>query len=364
MRNIKLVLLIFFSGLVLATGWLYIAWMSLEQTALSSDFYRGLIRETNIGYVAHPELQNYLSAMLLNRMPDRIGGALLEEFDNDLEENAEEEEVDEETRQIWTNLIHSAVIQSYNSAWIENQVFAIVDENLPYIKGEQDSISGEIDLREIKASIKSRIIHELGTLPAESLRALNIPIISTDLENFWGGTIQDFNVQIEPGIAEILADEILAQMDLPDEIRLDTFVAEADLPPQTDQAISAMNQVWELFQYWPYILLSLLLLITLLLAEPSAGLKWFGISTLIFSLTALLCLQVILYTITTLLLLMNNVVIAGASISPALVADIAAYTISRTMNVPLTGLVIGLVMLVGGMVIGLVSKVILKNKQL
>ncbi len=362
MRNFKLVLLIFFSGLVLAIGWLYIAWMSLEQTALSSDFYRGLIRETNIAYVAHPELQNYLSAMLLNRMPDRIGGALLEEFDNDLEENAEEEEVDEETRQIWTNLIHSAVIQSYNSAWIENQVFAIVDENLPYIKGEQDSISGEIDLREIKASIHRRLIHELETLPGESLLALNIPIKTTDL-HVGADTIQDFYVQIEPGIVEILADEILAQMDLPDEISLDTFVAEADLPPQTDQAISAMNQVWELFQYWPYILLSLLFLITLLLAEPSAGLKWFGISTLIFSLTALLCLQVILYTITTLLLLMNNVVIAGASISPALVADIAEYTISRTMNVPLTGLVVGLVMLVGGMVIGLVSQVILKNKQ-
>lgn len=313
MQGFKVFLLLLISILLIISGWVYLAGMSVERTVLSIDYYHHLANETELVSAVHGELQTAMPEIMLEGM--------LEDFDEDI---TEEEERTARTR---IGIVVKALTRAFDSDWMKIQLLSVIEDFLALIKGEQEELSVVIDLREQKTAFRQELIDEFETLPEEIREKLDMP----------------------PEAIELMADQFLTEMDLPGELQLTELLAADGFSQEVDEAVTVSQNYLTMFSYWPYIVFTLLLVFNILLAGPLGGLKWFGAAVLVFSLTFLVGLQVVRGAFPEPLL---GGIEAELPLSLELLSSIVGYTVARASTIPLVSAAVGLVLLLGAVIYG------------
>lgn len=323
MRGIKIFLLMIILILIVINGFIYLAWMSLERTLLSSDYYEETISGTNLISILHEHLHENLPVRLLESLPaestsesNEITAATFLELD----------ETEQEIILIQLNILADTLAQTFNPAWFEEQTLAVIDEILAHLEENRDSINITLDMREKLQELRQEL---LIALFEESLTSAVFPI-----DNI-----------------ELLADDLIATAEIPEQFNLSDSLAELGITSVTVELLSALSNFRSLMLYWPYIFFVLFLLFSILLAGPAGGLKWTGTAVIIFSLSAYIGIQFIKAIISVTLPGITEVVIAGQiTISPVLINTLADLTASRVSHIPLISAAVGLIILSGGIV--------------
>ncbi len=310
MKGLKIFLLIIISILVVLCGWAYLAGMSAEQTVLSNSYYQGLVDETNLVSAIHEELQNTLPDMMLEGMTEDLPDGITPE--------------EEEMMQTRLRLIVTAFTESFDTAWLEKQLLTVTDDLIALVKGEQQTLTATINLKEGKENFRNNLINAVEALPDNVREELDM---------------QEDQV-------EAMADQIITEMDLPDELSLAGLLEEDVLTAEMDDTLSTI-QNYRSYSYFSYLIFALLLLFSCLLAGLAGGLKWFGAAAMFFSVTYLLGLQLIRTVF-------PAMIFAGVEGEPpfstGLLHSVIDYTVAAATFVPLVSAAVGLVMITAGLV--------------
>lgn len=328
MRIIKNILLLIILILIVINGFFYMAWIGLERTIFNFDYYNEIIRDTNIIPLAHEQLHEKLPLRLIENLP----------ADSTSESNGITAttflELDETEREIFLmqiNILADTITQTFNPAWYEEQTLAVIAEILAQ-PAENQSYIITVDMKEKLLELRQEL---LIVLFEESLSSAAFPI-----DNI-----------------ELLADDLIAIADIPQQFSLSDSLSEIGITAETTELLSALSNFRSSMIYWPYIILILLILFSILVAGPSAGLKWAGIAALIFSLSAYICLQFAKAFISVTVPGITEIVIAGQiTISPVLINTLADLTISRLYDIPLISAAAGLLILTGGIFLDRIMK--------
>lgn len=315
MRRLKIFLLILISIFVVLSGWFYLAGMSAERTVLSNSYYQDLAAETDLVSTLHQELRDSLPQMALQD--------ITKELEADL---TEQEKI---FMEIGLQIITDAFLQSFDEAWLEDQLLVVTDDVLAVIKGEQQTFTAVINLRENKEQFREKLINSLETLPAELTEMLDIPTAQT----------------------EQMAEQILTEMDLPDQIYLaDLIAGNGDkMPRDLKNAVSTVQTTRGTYQYLPYFIFVLMLLLSFLLAGYAGGLKWFGGAVVFFSITFLVGIQ---FSNTLILPVVFSEIKNELPFSPQLFYSAADYTVSSVLIIPLFTAAVGLIFIFSGIILG------------
>ncbi len=315
MQGLKIFTLIIMSITVVISGWVYLAGMGAERTVLSNSYYRDLIAETNLTSVLHKELQEALPDMMLEGMTEDLAEELTDK--------------EKELMRIRLQFVASAITDSFDEAWFEDQFLLVIDDVLALAKGEQQTLTAAINLEGNMKQFQNKLITRLETIPAEIREKLDIPA-----------------EQIEQ-----MSEQILAEMDIPDQLYLADLIAENNegISRNFKDTISYMQTIHGIYQYLPYIVFVLMLLFSCLLAGFAGGLKWFGSAVLFFSTTFLIGIQLVNAQA-------YPIIFAGMEgepfFKPELLTAVINYTMARVSIIALISAAAGFIVIISGIIVG------------
>lgn len=312
MKAFKIVLLVLISILLVLGLWGFMANMAVERTALSSAYYRNLMERVDLASSVHSELQEVL--------PELIKEGVKEGNED------EGDEVPEELEEMLT-MISGAFLRAYDEEWLEENLLIVTEDFLGLIKGEQDSLSAVINLKDGKDSLRDELAIELEGMTEEQLKEMDLP--SGDIEE--------------------ITDKIVTEIDIPDELVLGEMFFEDGMDPEAEKVLASMQTARTLLLILPYVIFVLLLVFCCLLAGIAGGLKWYGAAALFSGVT-----------FTFGLLLMRSIFLTRAlnslfeemPLNPGPFQEALSYTILRAVTVPLVISGLALALLIAGFIFG------------
>ncbi len=270
--GLKIVGLILTSIILFFAGWVYQSNLGLERTLLNTDYYRSFFQEVGLASMLHQEFQELMiPAADTAGMPGTPPG--------DVSQG-----------------------DAFSEEWMEEQLLLIIDDYLAVIKGEQQTFTAVLDLREVKENLMQGQEAELQVLYA----------------------------------------------DLPDQIPLqDIMGADAEMWEELQEEISSIHQSQRIYNFAQYIFFAFLLLCCFLMAGPAGALKWFGSATLFSGITFWGMLQVGDYLV--------------ASLFPPEIAElqlIVNHLFSSISRLSLIYAAVGLALLASGIIWGRYKKLL------
>lgn len=343
MKAYKIILLLIISIITIYTGWVFLAWNSVNSTFLNENYYHNVIEETNIVDLVYREYQALLPEIILESLLPILSTAVNLE-DETLREELSEEEVE---RQELLGLLETEVItrleivvislaRSFEPEWLKSQVLTAMEDVVSLVEGEKNELEAIIELRSHKQNFQRELVNELNLV-------LDLQDSQEDDES-------------ESGKIELLAILIVRQLDIPDNISLNEIYNSETIPAEVDDTIIAIQKVDAVLVYWPYILFVALLILSIILAGPAKGLKWQGASYIFFSLTFLIGQQLAKVFFSAQLLSVSEIMIAGIPLPRNFIIDIIGYTTSYTITTPLIFTVIGILLFIAGFVYTAVNR--------
>ncbi len=313
MRGLKIFSLILIAIIMIISGWVYLAVMSAEKTILSSDYYEDLFNETDLIPSVYEELTDSFVDIVFAR-------ALA---DMDRENRA----VFEEEKDLFIYAI-STYWSVLDPLWIESQLLLVVEDVLTLIRGEQQVLTAVINMDDIENSFREIMVWETVDLPMEQLEEL-------------GG-------HTHPAVVEARAASIARELGLSEEINLARIQAEITIPLEAEYLLSLYQQYRHIYIYLAYLLFGILLVSMILLAKPAGGLKWFGMATIIFSLSFLLSIRVLESIVADLALTETQA--GGLPLSIGLIENVFAYIAESISTIALISAAVGLAFLILGVI--------------
>lgn len=308
---LKVLTLVFLAVILFAAGWIYCAGMGVEKTALNQSYYRGILEKT--------EAIDTLYEVLELQLTEQIHKDMSKEKPEDDPVGMPGDVMPEKL----TEILVGSVVKAFHREWLREQFLLATGDLTSWLKGKQDNPTLAIALRENREILKDELITGFEELAADI------------------GTLP------HPDGVESMVEEILQEMDLPEEIALADLLSEK-ITPELENKIANARLIRSYFLYIPYILFGLLLLFNFLLAGIAGGLKWFGATALFSGATFIIGL----HTARSLLLIPNirgmDMEIPGALDT---ITTLAVYTVSRLTTVPLILAGLGLLLLVTGIVL-------------
>lgn len=305
MKIFKRIVAVLALVMLVFAGWVYMASMGVERTALNSNYYRELVNEKEVIYHVHGILQENIKENITDEMSAAEEAT---EIPEDIEEK--EAEVPEE----FLELVFDSLGKAFDSEWLEEQAIIAIDDMLAFIKREQESPTAVIGLEDVKERFRQILIDR-----SDELGELGI------------------NEQGEP--PEETVDEILKEMDMPDQIALAEIVGESEL---IENIIPRIQTYRFYFLFVSYIIFALLLGLVSYTKGLSQGIKWFGITVFASGLTFLIGIHIARAVYLTPL-------ISGVEdfvLDPEVSSAVVRYTILRMSTVPIIFSGLGLVLLV------------------
>ena len=307
MKFLKGFVLVLLAIILFVVGWVYCVGMGAERTVLSKSYYQGIFDE--VGQVvdaAYDALEAQLTEQLLEEIRQAPPGqGPPEEF---------------------PAILVASLIEAFPREWLREQVLTASDDILAWAKGQQELPAMTIDLRENKQAFRDALLANLEELAAD--------------------------LEMPPGGPEMIVEEIMGEIDLPDEVSLGELLAE-EIPSDVEETLSLAQNIRNYFLYVPYILFALILLFNCLLAGIAGGLKWFGATILISGgiLSAgLLTFQFALLTP------VYRAMELDIPVAFDVIKAFAGFTVFRLATVPLIFAGAGLLLLVTGIVITKVKR--------
>ena len=256
-RIFNTIALVLISIMMVLSGWVYLAGMSLERTMLGRPFYQGLAGDTDFITNIHQELENSLTVVI----EESVFSELEREVGADLTEE-EEQIIGNRLQDITLGLA-----EVFYEEWFEEQFLVISDDMLAFLQGEQQDLTAVIDLQEGKDRMQEQLIASLETLPPEMLVKFSIPAD-----------------QIDP-----LVDRFMAEIDFPGQIKMADLtdnIRDSDFK-RAEIATSFLQSARGIYRYLPYIIFAFLFICFIIVVGFSGALKWFGALTLFYSITFL-----------------------------------------------------------------------------
>ncbi|MEW5919824.1 MAG: hypothetical protein AB1796_02495 [Bacillota bacterium] len=278
-------------------GWFYLAGMAVERTVLSTSYYKGVLNKAGIAAYAHEILEEGIYNRLPQEMPEDVQVIMV-----------------------------GAFVQAFPQEWFEEHFLMIMDDVLALVKGKQETLTAIIDLRDGKDRYKKELAEKLVGLPADRLEMM----------------------ELHPEKIEIMVEEMLRDINLPDQLLLSELLEREGLPGEFEEAVSRLQQYRGYFLYIPYLFFVVLLLLCCLLAGWFNGLKWFGTAYLVSGITFCAGLLIIWAV------LISPFIAApgkGIPLDTEILLIAAKYTIARISTVPLVFVILGLLLLTGGTVL-------------
>ncbi len=274
--GLKIVGLILTSIILFFAGWAYQGNLGLERTILNANYYRSLFQEVGVASMLHQGFRELMipAAATTAGMPGTPPGDISQ--------------------------VDTLVAEAFSEEWIEEQLLLIIDDYLAVMKGEQQTFTAVLDLREVKDKLMQGQDAELQMLYA----------------------------------------------DLPDQLPLqDIMGADAEMWEELQEEISSIHQSQRIYNFAQYIFFAFLLLCCFLMAGPAGALKWFGSATLFSGVTFWGMLQVGDYLV--------------ASLFPPEIAEfqlIVEHLFSSISRLSLIYAAVGLALLTGGIIWGILKK--------
>ncbi len=356
MRGLKIVLMLVISFLVLLNGWIYLAWMSLENTVLDGGYYKGLMEDTDLILTVHQEALKNLPLVL----PGLISEEIYTEMDEAYiaEEGLDEETIREERWSFWGSTLNSVFSFVLIPGWVEHHVELMIEDFLAYFKAEQVEDTAVIDLTAFKADFRQRLQFELEVQPEESLRRIGL-----DLENLEVVADQvtfDILPADEVSTAALLEGGLIVPappIATPDS-RMDAtrLLEEGIIPAGAGEVVDALRELRETLLLWSPIIFAALLIFVLLTAGTGNGLIWFGAAVSLFSFTGLLGLQLMRAVFSLLFLAVTEFHFGLIEVSSSLLQAAVENAVSAASITPLVFLVAGVLMVAGGLTVGNFTK--------
>ena len=335
MKAYKIILLLIISIITIYTGLVLLAWNTLNSTFLNENYYHNLVEETNIVDVVYREYQDLLPEIILESLLPQLSTTV------DLEDETLSEELiaEEMARQELLGLIESEVLtrleivvislaRSFEPEWLKSQLLTAIEDIISLLKGEKSELDTTIEFRNHKQNLERELAAELSLV--------------VDLQSSQEGD--------ETDKVELLAAFIVNQLDIPDRISLNEVYNSDTIPAEVENTLIATQKLDAALVYWPYILFAALLLLSIILAGPVAGLKWHGASYIFLSLTFLVGLQLINTIFSAQLIGVSEIIVAGIPLPRNLVIDTIGHTTSYTITAPLIFLVVGILLFLAGFV--------------
>ena len=222
----KVITIILFVALIIC-GLITLSGLLLEKTALNPAFYYKLTDD--------PALHEYIWGLLWQQL---TGQEKLPDTDS---------------------AVYSAFRSSFDKQWLTDQLNLAVDRLLGFVRGNENSLIVDIDIKDRKEIF----LQELLPLAGQS----GLSRLAASLAGFLS--------------AEVVPDELtLVSMDV------------TDLDPQPQQNLAALQKYRLWFKFVPYVAYGLLIILFLLWGGFGTGLKWSGlgliVSGVLFVLVALL----------------------------------------------------------------------------
>ncbi len=220
--GLKILGLILTSIILVITGWVYQAGMGMERTVFNTDYYRSLFQDVGLPPFLYQGLQEL-------GIPSAAGargstGTTREDVTPG----------------------EAALMEAFSEEWMQEQFLIVIDDILAVLDGEQESLTGAIDLREVKERLRHAPDAELQAFAAD-----------------W-------------------PDQLLLQ---------DVIGTETGAWNQFQKAIFPLQQARRIFRFAPYIVFAFLFLFCLLMAGFAGALKWFGAAALVSGIPFWMILQ-------------------------------------------------------------------------
>ena len=330
MKALKIISLVIFSLLLVIIGWSYLLGMGLERTVFNFSYYEGLIEHEDI------------------EMDDIISG-IVEEIDIDLEEEPGEilnEEREEEMFPGMSGLLQKimadALEETIEASWVEEQALLVVEDMLRLTRGDVDTLSVVIELDDFQEKFMENMEQRIKAVTDEELIEAGVP--EENLDQVKGMFIEEFTQMMEEA-----AEENGEGPEIPLEIDLGQVMQEGELSPEFELALNRVQAYHTYFPALHYAAFAVILLLSCLLAGIWGGLKWFGTSAMVSSVTFLGGLFVAQG-----LLIIPMLTETSEELPLALdiLTAAAGYTVSRMYLAPIVFAGIGLVFLIVGLIFG------------
>ncbi len=304
---LKTLALVLVCIILIVSLWVHMAALSVERTVLSSAYYRGLFTEADIPAQLHAVIEEEITGQLRFQ----------------LIADAPAIEVPDEVKEI----LMGSFMHAFDQAWFERELLLVIDDFLAMVKGKQETLQAEIDLRENKRKM------------AEYLTA-NLKVF----ENTFGIT----EMFLGEGIG-LNGEKLVREMSLPDRIMPAALMAGIIKEDSAQaQAMLMLQTSRSYFLFVPYLVIAALFLLNHLLAGTYGGLKWSGAAFLVAATTFFLGLRVIEYVFVTFFVTgLRQAIPFGSDVF----INAAQYTVARASTVPIIIAAIGLILLVGSTVV-------------
>jgi hypothetical protein len=317
MKVIKVILLVLISLLMVIVGWAYLSLISIENTLLNEKYYEDLFIETDLVSRAYYEIQDsFVDIVIANVLADM---------------DQEELSAFKEEEQLYLYSLN-AFLDVIEPAWIEKQLQQAVKDTLAFIRGDQEELSLVINMDEIEDALRQKMFSE------------NI-VLSLDQLNELGG-------HTHPVIVVARAVRVIRELGFINQINLNQV--HDNIPNEVGNVIKMYQDYKSSFYYISYIFFGLALVLMMLLAKPVKGLIWFGGTTIIFSLSFLLGIQVLKNKLPGHLL--SGIHERGLPLSVDLIQLIVFYIAESINNIALIAVAVGLVFLLIGLILGLIIR--------
>jgi len=318
-KVIKVILLVLISLLMVVVGWAYLAFISMDSTLLNEDYYEDLFIETDVASRFYYEFQDFFVDIVIDHVSADMDHEELSAF--------------KEEEHLYLYSLN-AFLDVIKPAWIEKQSLQVVKEIVAFIRGDQEELLLVIEMDEIEDAVRRKMVSEIIELSREQLEEL-------------GG-------HNHPAIVEASAARVIRELGLFNPINLNQV--HDNIPNEVDNIIKLYQDYKSSVYYISYIFFGLALVLMMFLAKPAKGLIWFGVTTIIFSLSFLFGIQVLKNNIPDHLL--SGIHESGLPISVDLIQLIVFYIAESINYIAFIAVAVGLVFLL----IGLIWSLILRKK--
>lgn len=239
MKVLKTVLLIVFCLLFFVFNFAYITSKGADNTVLNQAFYKNVFEETNVISDAKD--------IVFESMNKKISES----------EGAQQAQMKE--------VMIPAIKESLSNEWIEQKALGVTADILPYLKNEKQGLKSVIDLKDKK----QEIIHNMAVKTKEVVEE----------KGYAAGTVNGIEKQIKTEFGD----------KIPEKIDVSQKIAGMNI----NSEIAQFRQIYSYYNFIPFIVYGIFLILFLMLVGLWSGFKWLGgtvlgsaaiLSGLIFSL--------------------------------------------------------------------------------
>ncbi len=199
---VVLVLILLINGLLMQIG------LISELTYLRESYYRNLLAGSDFGSVINTLVDDQVRREVSAALPDLLSG-----------------------------LLSRAVLTVFDQQWAEEQAISVINQYLAYIKGREDNLDAEIDLKEKKGELGERLAAALQLVPGDALALIGLTGIDQ----------------------EELAAELIDQLPLPDNLKVSELPAFRETGAEINRFARLLRQYRPFALYLPFLVFALVM---------------------------------------------------------------------------------------------------------